>query len=290
MQLRDIKTLKKRVEAVSRGLYERGVGHSRGQWLNAAVPLSISIKQPAGGFCLYRFGGGDWLAWEKGDDGMTLRLEGDWQGLLAAFERVERDIDAAAAAELEAARRSEQEYAETRRREKETEKARRIAAAQAQPAVARVVASLDKIERVVRVAARLEDASAPRPPKKVERERNMYLRDGDYLARINLGLIQLQIWKDTWRRRKDGTPRQVRITLVDLRRTDAGPALYRGSAEDLERLASLLESAEDDPLGNAIKAGICLFCERELTDTESKRRGYGKICGDHENLPWGTAA
>jgi len=36
-----------------------------------------------------------------------------------------------------------------------------------------------------------------------------------------------------------------------------------------------------------MKMGNCCFCMRELTDERSTSKGYGPICAQHYNLPWG---
>lgn len=37
------------------------------------------------------------------------------------------------------------------------------------------------------------------------------------------------------------------------------------------------------------ETGICQFCRRELTNEESKHRGYGEICASKNGLPWGNS-
>jgi hypothetical protein len=37
----------------------------------------------------------------------------------------------------------------------------------------------------------------------------------------------------------------------------------------------------------ALKLGACGFCGSRLTDPESKHRGYGPVCAEHFQLPWG---
>ena len=39
---------------------------------------------------------------------------------------------------------------------------------------------------------------------------------------------------------------------------------------------------------SALKLGACSFCGSRLSDPESKSKGYGPVCADHYNLPWGS--
>ena len=52
-----------------------------------------------------------------------------------------------------------------------------------------------------------------------------------------------------------------------------------------------LKNFAKDPAGQAAlygqKFGICCFCSRELTDGRSIHVGYGPICAEKWNLPWG---
>lgn len=36
--------------------------------------------------------------------------------------------------------------------------------------------------------------------------------------------------------------------------------------------------------------GICIFCSRDLTDERSIAMGYGPVCAENHNLPWGETA
>lgn len=36
--------------------------------------------------------------------------------------------------------------------------------------------------------------------------------------------------------------------------------------------------------------GICIFCNRDLTDERSIEVGYGPVCAENQGLPWGETA
>lgn len=56
-------------------------------------------------------------------------------------------------------------------------------------------------------------------------------------------------------------------------------------------IQSFLSILAADPIQaakmSAAITGNCCFCDSELTDPESKSRGYGPICAEHQELPWG---
>jgi hypothetical protein len=58
-----------------------------------------------------------------------------------------------------------------------------------------------------------------------------------------------------------------------------------------DALLGLLEALAADPAGVAAAygkaTGNCCFCSRGLTDKRSVEVGYGPICADHYELPWG---
>lgn len=67
---------------------------------------------------------------------------------------------------------------------------------------------------------------------------------------------------------------------------------YRGQAPDA--VLDLLRQFSDDPAGIASfygrKTGRCSFCNLPLTDERSTAVGYGPICADRYDLPWGSVA
>ena len=60
--------------------------------------------------------------------------------------------------------------------------------------------------------------------------------------------------------------------------------IYYPSSKASNMIKEFIQSLSLDPFGIAInegkKKGICCFCNRELTNTESVHRGYGPICAD----------
>lgn len=58
-----------------------------------------------------------------------------------------------------------------------------------------------------------------------------------------------------------------------------------------DRVMEFLKSLSNDPVKfcaqRGRETGICCFCARELSDGRSLRAGFGKICSDKYNLPWG---
>lgn len=58
--------------------------------------------------------------------------------------------------------------------------------------------------------------------------------------------------------------------------------------EEVEQFLALLAQ---DPVQaaktSAAITGTCTFCDSELSDPESKRRGYGPVCAENNQLPWG---
>ena len=66
---------------------------------------------------------------------------------------------------------------------------------------------------------------------------------------------------------------------------------YQPSKSCIDEVLDLLIRVADDPASAAAayghKTGNCCFCRKELTDNRSTDVGYGPVCADHYNLPWG---
>ena len=58
-----------------------------------------------------------------------------------------------------------------------------------------------------------------------------------------------------------------------------------------ERVINYIKNFSNDPVGIAAaygrRTGNCCFCARRLTDERSVTVGYGPICANKFNLPWG---
>ena len=52
-------------------------------------------------------------------------------------------------------------------------------------------------------------------------------------------------------------------------------------------LFALLQDPLQAAKSSAALSGICTFCGAELTDDRSKQAGYGPVCAENFNLPWG---
>lgn len=61
-----------------------------------------------------------------------------------------------------------------------------------------------------------------------------------------------------------------------------------------EDISATLQHLNDDPAAAAAAyghaTGNCCFCTRPLSDERSTAVGYGPICAQHYNLPWGDTA
>jgi hypothetical protein len=61
--------------------------------------------------------------------------------------------------------------------------------------------------------------------------------------------------------------------------------------ESTQEVREVLQELSNDPAGTASKygklTGNCCFCHRKLEDERSTAVGYGPICADHYQLPWG---
>lgn len=59
-----------------------------------------------------------------------------------------------------------------------------------------------------------------------------------------------------------------------------------------EDIKNVIQSLALDPLGcakaMASKLGACMYCGSRLTDEESKAKGYGPVCAENYELPWGN--
>lgn len=66
---------------------------------------------------------------------------------------------------------------------------------------------------------------------------------------------------------------------------------FVGSRNATPWVLQTLSAFASDPAGYAAryghKTGNCCFCGQGLTTTESTEVGYGPVCADHYNLPWG---
>lgn len=58
-----------------------------------------------------------------------------------------------------------------------------------------------------------------------------------------------------------------------------------------EDIKNVIQNLALDPLGcakaMAARLGACMYCGSRLTDAESKGKGYGPICAENYELPWG---
>jgi Family of unknown function (DUF6011) len=73
--------------------------------------------------------------------------------------------------------------------------------------------------------------------------------------------------------------------------TEAGELLSTGgqtTAEIRSLLARLAENPAETVAQYGRVTGNCSFCELRLTDARSTSVGYGPICAEHYNLPWGS--
>lgn len=65
---------------------------------------------------------------------------------------------------------------------------------------------------------------------------------------------------------------------------------FHRNTENLDCLKGLLKFASDPVTHSAIygqRVGRCCFCAKELTTAKSRSVGYGPICANRWNLPWG---
>jgi hypothetical protein len=56
------------------------------------------------------------------------------------------------------------------------------------------------------------------------------------------------------------------------------------------KINQILEAPREQMILNGKEYSNCCFCGKELTTQESLFAGYGPICADNWNLPWGETA
>lgn len=301
MESKEIKSIKKRCEALVREIYLTGKDYCKKRNLSSSynpakattfytreedIP-SIGVKEKKGGFFI-SLGGlymGDAVSCISylSEDGSPLTLETKNPALvLEALDRLEADPHEVVHRLVEKQIEEREAWAAKRMAEKAArdqvfiEQQRQIAVDCADE-LAQIWASVEKIERLVNVKETLMDANRK---KSIDAKKRLLILPANerVLVLDERRLIFCNQVKNNFGLSFVGTH-------VIIRRDEN--FLNKGTAESIKELLAFIKEAEKDPLGLASKAGICFFCAADLTDEESRRRGYGPTCATKHRMPWG---